>query len=149
MGIRAAQWTNYRWNAEYSKRTSALHVFIPRASSRLFGMGLPKTSWVKLNRLRTGVGRFQSSLYKWGLAPSPNCKCGAIDQTADDVFSTCLIHRAPRWVDCVRVLDGENRCWLNTIIANIRSYRIFWMPSIRRRRKHIVCVVVTLDGICH
>ena len=28
LGIRAAQWTNYRWSAEYSKRTSVLHVFI-------------------------------------------------------------------------------------------------------------------------
>ena len=29
LGIRAARWTNDRWSAEYSKRTSVLHVFIP------------------------------------------------------------------------------------------------------------------------
>ena len=28
LDIRAAQWTNYRWSAEYCTRTSVLHVFI-------------------------------------------------------------------------------------------------------------------------
>ena len=94
LGIRAAQWTKYRWSPEYSKRTSVLHAFIPRTTSGLLGMGLPRTSWVKRNRLRTDVGSFYSSMYKWGLAPSPNCKCGATNQTADHVISTCPIHRS-------------------------------------------------------
>ena len=62
--IHAAQWTNYRWSAEYSKRTFVLHVFIPRASSTPLRMDLPRTSWVMLNSLRTGVGRFYSLMYK-------------------------------------------------------------------------------------
>ena len=64
LGIRSAQWTNYGWSAKYSNRTSILHAFIPRASTEPLVMGLPRTSWVKLNRLRTGVGRFHSSMYK-------------------------------------------------------------------------------------
>ena len=115
LGIRAAQWTNYRWSVEYSKRTSVLHVFIPRPLE----MGLPKTPWVKLNRLRTGVWRFYSSMYKWGLAPSPNCECGATDEIADHVISTCPIHRAPRGVAGLTVLNEDARCWLNTSTASI------------------------------
>ena len=65
--IRAAQWMNYVWNMEYLKSASRLHAFIPRASPKPLGMGLPRTSWVKPNRLRTGVGRFHSSMYKWAL----------------------------------------------------------------------------------
>ena len=84
-----------------------LHVFVPRASSRPLGMGLPKTSWVKLNRLRTSVGRFYSSMYKWGLAPSPDCECAATNQTADHVISTCPIYRAPRGVAGPTVLDDN------------------------------------------
>ena len=50
---------------------------------------------VKLNRFRTGVGRFHLSMHKWGLAPSPNCECSASEQTADHVLTACPIHRAP------------------------------------------------------
>ena len=76
LGIGAAQWTNFTWDTEYSKE-SALGVYIPRVSTRPIGMSLTRTAWVKLNRLRTGVGRFGSSMHKWGLAPSAKCKCGA------------------------------------------------------------------------
>ena len=87
LGIRAVQWTNYRWSAEYSKRTSVLHVFISRASFRPLEIGFPRTSWLELNRLRIGVGRFHSFMHKWGLAPLPNSNCGTINQTTDHVIS--------------------------------------------------------------
>ena len=69
LGIRAAQWTNLTWDTECSKSMSALGVYIPRVITRPIGMSLTRTAWVKLNRLRTGVGRFGSSMHKWGLAP--------------------------------------------------------------------------------
>ena len=59
-------------------------------------MGLPKISWVKLNRLRSGVGRFCLSMHKWGLAPSSNCECGATEQTADHIISQCPTRRATK-----------------------------------------------------
>ena len=125
LGIRAAQWTNYRWDTVYSKRTSVLHVFIPRASSIPLGMGLPRTSWVKLNRLRTGVGCFCSFMYKWGLAPSPNC-CVA-PPFADHFISTCPIHRVPcleRHLQVgLTVLDDDNQCWRNTTTASCRFHQ--------------------------
>ena len=34
-------------------------------------------------------------MHKWGLAPSPNCECGACEQTADYVLTACPIHRTP------------------------------------------------------
>ena len=36
--------------------------FIPRASNRPLGMGLPRTSWVKLNCRKTGGASFHSSV---------------------------------------------------------------------------------------
>ena len=50
-------------------------VFISRASTKPLEMGLPRASAVKLNRLRTGVGRVHLFMCKWGLAPSSNCEC--------------------------------------------------------------------------
>ena len=51
MDVRAAQWTNMKWDMEYYANASSLHAFIPKASTRPLGMGLPRTAWVKLNRL--------------------------------------------------------------------------------------------------
>ena len=93
--------------------------FIPRASSKPLGMGLPRTSWVKLNRLRTGVRRFHSSMYKWGAAPSPNCECGASKQTADYIISTWPLHRAPKGIQGLLALDDYNRRWLKINAVNI------------------------------
>ena len=95
LGICASEWTNCKWNAEYCDGTSRLRVYVPETGARPVGMGLPRAAWVKLNRLWTGVGRFYLSLHKWGLAPSPNCECGASEQTADHVLTTYPIHRAP------------------------------------------------------
>ena len=117
--ICAAQWMDYVWNMEYLKSASRLHAFIPRASPKPLGMGLPRTSWVKLNRLRTGVRRFHSSMYKWGAAHSPNCECGASEQTADHIISACPLHRAPKGIQGLLVLDDDTRRWHKINAVNI------------------------------
>ena len=119
LDIRVKQWTKHKRNVDYLEITPRVRVFISRISSRPLGMSLPRTSWIRLNRLRTDVGRFHSSMYKWGLAPSPNCECGATEQTADHVISSCLIHYVPRGARGLQVLIYANRCWLNTTTASI------------------------------
>ena len=119
LDICVKQWTKHKWKADYLESTSKVRAFIPRVRSRPLGMNLPRTSWVRLNRLRTGVERFHSSMYKWGLAPSPNCECGATEQTTNHVISSCLIHRVPRGTRGLQLLDGTTQCWLNTTIASI------------------------------
>ena len=119
LGISASEWTNHKWNAEYCKNASRLHAFVPRTGVRPVRMGLCRAAWVKLNRLRTGVGRFHSSMHKWGLTPSPNCKCCTSEQTADHVLTACSIHWAPHGAQGLMVLDDETRCWLNNTTASI------------------------------
>ena len=68
LGIRASEWTNHKWNAEYCENASRLGAFVPRNGARPVGMGLPQAAWVKLNRLRTGVERFHSSMHKFGIS---------------------------------------------------------------------------------
>ena len=70
LGIRASKWTNHKWKTEYCENVCRLRAFVPGAGARPVVMGLPRAAWVKLNRLRTGVGRFHSSMHKWGLVPS-------------------------------------------------------------------------------
>ena len=119
LGIRASEWTNHKWNAEYCENASRLRTFVPETGARPVGMGLPRAAWIKLNRLRTGVGRFHSSMHKWGLTSSPNCECGASEQTADNLLTACPIHRAPHGARGLTVLDDKTRCWLNDITASI------------------------------
>ena len=118
LGIRASEWTNYKWSAEYCENTSRLHVIIPSTGARPVGMNLSRTAWVKINRLRTGVGRFHLSMHKWGLAPSPNYECGAAEQTKDRVNN--VPHTSgTTWSTRSEVLDDETRFWFNNIIASI------------------------------
>ena len=119
LDIRAAQWTDFKWSTEYSECSSDLRAFIPSASTRPMGMGLPRSSWVRPNRLRAGVGCFQSFVHKWGLAPTSNCECGAAEQTAEHIILTCPVHRAPTGIRGLTVLDIDTRCWLSTITASI------------------------------
>ena len=119
LGIRAAQWTNLTWDMEYTESTSAQCVYIPKITRRPIGMSLTRTVWIKLNRLLTGVGRFGSSIHKWGFASLAKCECGASEQTAIHIFFTCLTHWAPRGIMGLTVLDDKTRCWLKSISASI------------------------------
>ena len=119
LGIRASEWTNHKWKTEYFENASRLRAFVPETGARSVGMGLPRAAWVKLNRLRIGVGRFHSSMHKSGLASSPNCECGASEQIADHVLTACPIHRAPHGARGLTVLDDETRCWLNNTTVSI------------------------------
>ena len=119
LDIRASEWTNHKWKTKYFENTSTLRAFVPGTGAKPVGMGLPRAAWVKFNRLRTGVGRFHSSMHKWGLAPPPICECGASEQTADHVLTTCPIHRAPHGARGVTVSDDETRCWFNNSTVSI------------------------------
>ena len=119
IGIRASEWTNHKWKTEYCENASRLHAFVPETGARPIEISLPRAAWVKLNRLWTAVGRFHSSVHKWGLASSPNCECGASEQTADHVLTMCRIHRAPHGARGLTVLDDKIRCWLNDITVSI------------------------------
>ena len=82
-------------------------------------MSLTRTAWVKVNRMRTGVEHFGSSMHKCGLASSAKSGCGATDQTVDHTILTCPTHRAPRGIMGLTVLDDETRCWFNSITASL------------------------------
>ena len=119
LSIRASEWTNHKWKAEHCENASRLRVFVPGTGAGFVGMSLPRAAWVKLNRLRTDVGRFHSSMHKWGLAPSPNCECGASEQTVDHVLTACPIHRTPHGARGLTILDDKTRYWLNNITVSI------------------------------
>ena len=44
LGIRASEWTNHKWNAEYCENASRLRAFVPETDPRPVGMGLPRAA---------------------------------------------------------------------------------------------------------
>ena len=146
LGIRAFEWTNHKWKTEYCECASRLRAFVPGTGARPVGMSLPRAAWVKLNRLRTGVGRFHSSMHKWSFAPSPNCECGASEQTADDVITACPIHRALHGARGLTVLDDETRCWLNDITSSIGFRKCSSLVSKRINPRPQSCLSLIWSG---
>jgi len=110
----ATSWADHKWNMEWQKNTSLLHKFIPFPGSSPPETTLHRTSWVRLNRLRIGVGLFRSTMHKWGLVPSTNCKCGAEEQTADHILASCPQYHPPNGTLDLAALDDDTVDWLQT-----------------------------------
>ena len=70
LDITAADWAKHLWRSEWNNCNTQLHHFIYNIDTPPPGMHLPRRSWVRLNHLRTGIGRFRSSLHNWGMVPS-------------------------------------------------------------------------------
>ena len=104
---------------EWEVNTSRLHGFVPDVGFPPPGVDLPRQAWVRLNRLRTGVGRFRSSMHKWGLAPSAACECGAEEQTADHVILECPLYRAPNGSHGLLSVDDDTVTWLLEVCPDI------------------------------
>jgi len=65
--IRAAQWADYQWNAEWTDNPTSLRTFILDTGTHTRGMTLPRRDWFGA---LVRVGRFRSCLHKWGVASS-------------------------------------------------------------------------------
>jgi len=132
------QWADYQWNAERTDSPTRLRIFIPDTGTHPPGMTLPGRAWVQLNRLRTGVGRFRSCLYKWGMASSVACECGAEEQTVDPVVLQCPIHRPPHGLHGLTVLDDETideRMAAQHLLRDLVRPSSGFNNSLKRRRR--------------
>ena len=112
-------WADYRWNMDWQENTSRLHQFITGISPSPPGMNLSRSTWVKLNRLRTGVGLFRSTMYKWGMASTGACECGAEEQTVDHLITTCPMYRYPNGAQGLVQVDENLVAWLSDICPTI------------------------------
>ena len=75
-------------NSSWEKTTKPEQLTVSPSTKSPPGAELTRNHWVKLNRLRTGVCRFNSNIYTWGLADSPYCTCELEPQTAHTSYTT-------------------------------------------------------------
>jgi len=80
------------------------------------GSELPRSLWVALNRLRTGVGRFGICLYRWGILDTPKCICGAEEQPANHLIFDCNILRSSNGLEGLRSPDINNSKCLEDLV---------------------------------
>ena len=105
-------WLAASWRLEWeSAGPTRLHRYIQDPGGGVEGEHLPRRHWTLLNRLRTGVGRFKSSMKEWGLADSAACECGEPEQTADHIITTCPLYRPPSEAGLFHV-GPETMAWL-------------------------------------
>ena len=114
-----AHWADYRWNMEWQNNTSRLHQFITDVSPSPPGMNFSRPAWVNLNRRRTGVGLFRSTMYKWGMASSAVCECGAEEQTVDHLIANCPIHGYANGAHGLAQANENLMTWLCGTCPNI------------------------------
>lgn len=75
------------WENDWSNSGRSSPLFNGRSSNN--DLQLSRKAWCNLNRLRTGTGRTQNTLYTWGLVNDPICTCGAPRQTIDHILREC------------------------------------------------------------
>ena len=110
----AVHWVDHQWNAERAGNLQTPHI-IPHP----FEMTLPRRvgSGLTASLLVSDVFRF--CLYKWGMASTAACECGAEEQTIDHVVLKCLIHWPPHGLHGLTVLDKTIEWLLNTLRASV------------------------------
>ena len=91
-------WTHARWAESWASTTTRLHQFMPTPSNSGQGVGLSRRAWTRLNRLRTGVGRFGANMLRWGLSTSDCCDCGAEQTTYHITSGRCPTHHPPEGI---------------------------------------------------
>jgi len=101
----AAFRADHKWNTEWQKNIYRLHTFIPSPGPSLPGMTLLRTSWVRLNRLRTVVELFRSTMHNRDLVSLANCRCGPEEQTADHILASCPLYHHPNGTLGLAALD--------------------------------------------
>ena len=94
------------WRASWQETPRPAQLDITPNTTVPPGANLPRREWVSLNRIRTGVGRFNAAMHRWGLRPSAACQCGAPEQTAQHILSECPDLRPPNNVDLTHPTPG-------------------------------------------
>ena len=103
------------WEKSWEGTARPQQFTIPPDTKAPAGSELPRRDWVTLNRLRTGVGRFNANMHRWGLSQSPACICGADEQTADHVIYNCPVLQPPDGMTDLTSPNEAQANWLSRL----------------------------------
>ena len=96
--------------------STRLQKYISTPNKHPPGHDLNRHCWVRLNRLRTGHGRFGHMMQKMGLREDAACSCGEAKQTAEHVINFCPDTTC--YGDCL-ALDKAATDWLHKLKIDV------------------------------
>ena len=103
---------------------TASQVLSSPATTPPVGAKLPRQSWVKLNRLRSGVGCFGRFMKQRGPQKSTACAYGKPVQTADHIIDVYPTFQSPCGDKGLSNLDDRTVAWLNGLPLDM-SFVVF------------------------
>ena len=109
--LRSSSDLSKTWCSSWEKTTKPEQLTVSPSTKSPPGAELTRKHWVKFNRLRTGVSRFNSNMYTWSLADLPYCTCELEPQPAQHILHHCPIYR-PREDVNLTELDDNTIQWL-------------------------------------
>ena len=108
--------TTSQWKDEWQSVSVVNKNLISDPTIRLPGFNLCRSTWSILNRFRTGQGRCAANLYKWHMASTDECQCGAV-QTMNHIVESCPLTRFTDDGDLSRLhsVDDCAITWLQNV----------------------------------
>ena len=103
------------WRSSWRETPRPFQLDITPSTSVPPGAFLPRREWVSLNRIRTGVGRFNAAMHRWGwFHRQPASTCGAPKQTSQHILSACPYLQPPDNMDLTHPTP-ETVTWLERL----------------------------------
>ena len=107
-----------RWRCWWQNVSVHNKQLITDPTLEVNGIELPRRTWLRLNRVRTGQGCVAFLLHRWNIIESPLCQCGE-DQTMEHFVQLCPIHRFEGDIHEIHDVSDRARIWLENLAVNI------------------------------
>lgn len=107
-----------RWQQSWQEATVQNKELITDPSAELNGVDLPRRTWLRVNRFRTGHGCCAHLLHRWRFKDSALCECGET-QTMAHIYQTCPIYRFNGTLEDIHNLTPEARRWIDELKVEV------------------------------
>ena len=84
-------------------------------SVKVPGFDLKRGTWTKLNRIRTGHGRCNQTLHRWGSVDDPACDCGFAIQDVRHIVLECSLRKFQGDLTDIHNCDDSALQWLSDL----------------------------------